>query len=69
MYTRCSVFAADLKCQKAEENMGREMDSREIREVSQRRREQANGVLRIPRSSEYGIESGIFIFSIELHLI
>lgn len=34
----------------------------EIREVLQRRRERASGVLRIPRSSECRIESGILYF-------
>lgn len=35
---------------------------REIRGVSQRRRERASGVLRIPRSSECRIESGVLYF-------
>lgn len=44
------------------EKHGQGNGQQKIREVSQRRREQANGVLRIPCSSEYGIESGILYF-------
>lgn len=55
-----------VRCRfKVAENRGKHGQGngqQEIREVLQRRREQANGVLRIPCSSEYGIESGILYF-------
>lgn len=60
----CKMFCVLSRFKVAEnrEKHGQGNGQQRIREVSQRRREQANGVLRIPCSSEYGIGSGILYF-------